>query len=447
MQNPRAISWFVGMIVAMLFAGEAASENWSQFRGANEDGVVSDAKLPIEWGPKNHVLWKVKLPGLGWSQPIVWGEKIFLTTAESDNPTKPDPKFITFDLGEKAPDDVNYRQKVLCLEVATGKTLWERTARDGRPTHRMHINNTYASETPATDGERVVAYFGMSGVYCFDLAGNPLWTRDLGSHSMLNDWGTGSSPIIFGDKVYIQCDNEDASFLVALDKKTGKDAWRVSREEQTNWSTPYIWKNKIRTELVTAGGAQTRSYDPQSGKLLWSITGSGRTATTPVGDADLLYVDSYQRDSGHTGVFAAIRPGASGDISLGFSETNNEFVAWSIILKGCRLSSPAICRDCIYILDQFLGIIHCHDAKTGQEHYRKRMPGSAAGFMASALVSGDKVYCMDQRGRTHVVQAGPELKILALNKLSEEMTWSSPAVIGDRILIRTTGHLFAIGDK
>jgi outer membrane protein assembly factor BamB len=262
---------------------------------------------------------------------------------------------------------------------------------------------------------------------------------------MQNDWGSGSSPVLFGNNVYIQCDNEEASFLVALDKKTGQDAWRVAREEQTNWSTPYVWKNKIRTELVTSGGGQMRSYDPETGKLLWFMTGSGRTGVTPVATADLLYVDSYQRDSGHSGVFAAVRPGATGDISLGFGETSNQFVAWSRIINGCRMASPAICRDCVYTLDQFAGIIHCHDAKTGKEHYRKRLPQAANGFTASPLVSGERVYCVDQRGRTHVIEPGPEFKVLARNKLSEEMTWASPAVAGDRILIRTTDHLFAIG--
>ena len=273
------VTQLVSFVAVCHVAAQALAENWSQFRGTNANGVVSEGELPVTWGPDDHVLWKVSLPGNGWSQPIVWGERIFVTTAETDNQAKPDPKFTTPNIGEKAPTDVSYRWKVLCLDAASGKTLWDRTARDGQPTIPTHRNNTYASETPATDGERVVAYFGMTGVYCYDFAGNLLWTRDLGTHPTMFGWGTGSSPILFGDKVYIQCDNDEASFLVALDKRTGKDVWRVDRDEQTNWSTPYIWKNKNRTELVTAGGSKFRSYDPESGKLLWSMTGSGRTAT------------------------------------------------------------------------------------------------------------------------------------------------------------------------
>jgi outer membrane protein assembly factor BamB len=269
----------------------------------------------------------------------------------------------------------------------------------------------------------------------------------MGTRATQNDWGTGSSPILLGEKVYIQCDNEEESFLAALDKTTGRDIWRVQREERTNWSTPYIWKNKVRTEMVTAGGGKMRSYDPETGKLLWSMTGSGRTGVTPVADTERLYVDSYQRDSGHTGVLAAIRPGASGDITLGPDQTSNTYVAWSTPIKGCRMASPAICGDYLYVLEQFAGIIHCLDAKTGKEYYRKRVPSAAAGFTASPLIDGEHVFCLDQSGRMHVLQAGPELKRLSLNRLNEEMCWASPAVAGNRIIIRTSGQLFGIGEK
>jgi outer membrane protein assembly factor BamB len=447
MLNTMIIRSLLGICTTLWLTDVVLCEGWPQFRGPNQDGVVSDANLPIEWGPKNQVLWKVDLPGTGWSQPIVWGERIIVTTAETDEQTKPDPKFTTPNIGEKANVDVNYRWKVLCLDAANGKTVWQRTAREGKPTIPTHINNTYASETPVTDGQRLIAYFGMAGVYCYDLAGNPLWTRDLGAHSMMFGWGTGSSPILLGDKVFVQCDNEESSFLVALDKKRGHDVWRVERNEKTNWSTPYVWKNKLRTELVTAGGGQMRSYDPASGKLLWFMNGSGRTATSPTGDAELLYVDSYDRFAGSIGVLAAIRPGASGDISLNGFETTNPQVAWSSTIKAFRASTPTLCRDCLYIPEQFAGVIRCLDAKTGKEHYRKRLPGAAAGFTASALVNGDKIYLTDQRGHTHIIEAGPELKVVAVNKLNEEMCWSSPAVVGNRILIRTTDHLFAIGEK
>jgi outer membrane protein assembly factor BamB len=420
----RLATLIVGFSVACSFTARANAENWSQFRGADASGVVREAKLPLEWGTDKQILWKIELPGVGWSQPIVWADKIFVTTAESDQQTKPDPKnkgagfsgfadFISRGTVSIPPPDVNYRWKMLCLEAASGKTVWEKVAREGRPTIHIHDNNTYASETPVTDGERVIAYFGMTGLYCYDLSGNQLWTRDLGTHRMQFGWGTGSSPMLFGDNVYLQCDNDEKSFLVALDKHTGKDVWRVERDEQSNWATPYIWTNKLRTELVTAGGKQMRSYDPKTGELFWSMNGSGRTATTPIGDAELLYVDSYDRLTGSGGVIAAIRPGASGDISLKPTESSNAQVAWSVPVKGgYRMASPAICQGCVYVLEQHSGIVRCLDAKTGAEHYRKRLP-DAAGFTASPIVSGDKVYCVDQNCKTHVIEAGAELLVLA----------------------------------
>lgn len=309
---------------------------------------------------------------------------------------------------------------------------------------QIHPNNTYASETPVTDGERLIAYFGMTGVYCFDLAGNQLWTKDLGVFPMQFGWGTGSSPLLAGDTVYIQCDNDQASFLVALDVKTGDQRWRVDRDERSNWATPYLWKNKLRTELVTAGGSRMRSYDPKSGELLWEMTGSGRTATTPVGDDDLLYVDSYDRLTGMSGVLVAIRPGATGDIALPAKETANEHVAWSVPISGGRIASPLLYQGCLYVLDQRGGVVRCLNAATGEQHYRKRVPG-AAGFVSSPWAADGHVYCLDQDGRTSVLAAGPELKVDASNELGE-MCWGAAGIVGDCILIRTIDRLYCIGE-
>jgi outer membrane protein assembly factor BamB len=445
MLNSRSTAWILQLFAALPFAAESTAENWSQFRGPNTDGIVNEARLPTEWGPDKNILWKIDLPGAGWSQPVAWGERIFITTAEAANQLKPDIAKMRIGGGVQTERKLDYRWKVLCLDAANGKTLWQQTAREGHPTIAVNVSNTYASETPVTDGERLIAYFGMTGIYCYDLNGNRLWTRNLGSYPMMFGWGTGSSPILFGDKVYIQCDNEKASFLVALDKKTGQDVWRIEREEKSNWCTPYIWRNKNRNELVTAGGGQMRSYDPESGRLLWSMAGYGRTASTPVGDADLLFVDSGNHVTGENGIFAAIRPGASGDISLKEDVSTNAFVAWSGVVKGYRIASPILCQGCLYVLEQDGGIIHCIDAKTGEEHYRKRLP-NASGFAASAVAKGNKLYFVDQNCHTTVFEAGPELKVIASNNL-DEMCFASPAIVGDHLLIRTVDHLYAIGQK
>jgi outer membrane protein assembly factor BamB len=486
--------------LAVVTTFSATAGNWPGWRGPDGNGLSPEKKLPSEWGIDKNITWKVELPGAGWSQPIVWGDKIFVMTAVTDNQKKPhggefDPGFPIGGFGpggfgrdgggpgEKprpegdtrpdggAPPDENarpkpegprpgfggppfggfsggdppnviYHWKVLCLDGATGKVLWEQTAREGKPRTPIQRNNTYASETPVTDGERLIAYFGMTGLYCYDMSGKLLWSKDIGAYPMQMGWGSGSSPVLLGDRVFVQCDNDKASFLVALDKKTGDELWRVARDEKSNWSTPYIWKNKQRTELVTAGGTKMRSYRPDNGELLWEMSGSGRTSITPVSDEKLLYVDSYDRMMGGRGALAAIRAGAAGDISLKGGETTNSFVAWSVPLNTYRVASPLLYEGCLYNLDQQSGVIRCFDAKTGTLHYRERLPG-ARGFTSSPWAGDGKVFCLDENGLTVVLQAGPKLQVVATNKLNETF-WSSVAVVGENLLLRGVDHLYCI---
>jgi outer membrane protein assembly factor BamB len=446
--------WLAALILVLLPVSLLA-ENWPQFRGSTGDGVAAQAKLPVEWASGKNVAWKTRIPGFGWSQPIVWGGRIFVTTAVTDKQPRPDPNDwspgdglggLSAFLGSvRKPPTAEYRWMVLCLDRATGKVAWEQVARTGRPTIPIHARNSYATETPVTDGERVIAYFGMSGLYCYDLSGNLLWTKDLGTFPLQMDWGTGSSPVLHGGRVYVQCDNDKASFLVALDAKSGDELWRADREERTNWSTPYVWKNSQRIEIVCGGGTKMRSYDPAAGRLLWELSGSGRCSSSPVGSADLLYVNSGDRLTGQRGILAAIRPGGSSDISP-TAKTTGEFVAWSVPLTGGRVASPLLAGDCLYLPEQQGGLIRCLDAQTGKQHYRQRLPG-AAGFTASPWSSGDKVFCLDQNGTTFVLAAGPKLEVLATNKLADELFWSSAAVAGDSLLIRGIDHVYCVEER
>lgn len=423
----------------------AAADNWPGWRGPTGNGLTSDRKLPSEWAEDKNVLWKIELPGTGWSQPVVWGDKVFVTTCATENQKKPqagrfDPGSGMF-TGGKAPKAM-HQWMVLCLDGASGKVLWERKAHEGAPRIPKHRNNTYASETPVTDGQRLVAYFGMTGLYCYDLAGQLLWSKDLGAYPMQFGWGTGSSPVLHDGRVFVQCDNDKASFIVALDMATGDEVWRVERQERSNWSTPYIWKNTQRTELVTAGGAKVRSYDPKTGALLWEMRAGGRNSVTPVGDEELLYVDSVDRLMGRRGHIVAVRPGGSGDITLTSDQTSSEFVAWSVSLSTYRVASPLLYADCLYMLDQQKGYVRCYDAKTGEQHYGKMLPGSR-GFTSSPWANDGKVFCPDERGQTTVLQSGPELKVIGANKLDDSF-WSSVAVIGDKLLLRGVDHLYCI---
>jgi len=444
------------MACCLLASPARSDDSWSQFRGPRGDGIATNAAMPVEWSAEQRLKWKVKLPGVGWSQPIVWGDRVFITAAATDNQDKPSPEkggpgLGGFNFGggsaggflDLDPPEASYRWQVHCLDARSGEVHWTQTAREGRPTIHIHPNNTYASETPVTDGERVIALFGMTGLYCYDLEGRPLWRKELAAYPTQFGWGTASSPLLWEDRVFVVCDNDQESFLAALDKRTGMELWRVARDEKSNWSTPYLWKNQLRSELVIAGGGMMRSYDPASGEPLWEMKGQGRASSTPVGDDTLLYVDSADRLTGIRGRVHAIKAGAKGDISVARKENSNEFVAWSANLSASRLASPLLLENRLYVLEQS-AIIHCFDAATGEELERQRLPG-ANGFVASPLAAGGRIYCLDQSGKTLVLRPGEKLQVLAANQLNE-MCWSSPAVAGHRLLIRGVEHLYCIGD-
>ncbi len=437
-------------------AGRESGGSWPQFRGPGGKGIATTPELPDVWGADEKIAWKVKVPGTAWSQPIVWAETIVITCAVTDDQPKPagnqsgagDVAFSFSDVRKRGigailhggdPPDAVYHWRIMCLDGRSGKTLWEREPHTGRPSIPIHRSNTYASETPVTDGERIIAYFGMTGVFCYDMQGKLLWSKDLGTHPMQFGWGTGGSPTLHGNNVFVQCDNETSSFLVALDKCTGDEVWRVARDEKSNWATPFVWKNESRTELVTAGGKKARSYDPTSGELLWEVACSGRSAATPVADGQRVYLGATDRLMGRSGTLIAIRAGASGNIP---PDDENEFVAWSAPRAAPQIASPLLYDNCLYMLGQHNGIIRCVDAITGQQHYRQRLPG-AHGFTSSPWACDGKVFCLDEAGQTFVLKAGSSLEVLGVNSL-DEMFWSSPAIMGDRLLLRGVEHLYCI---
>lgn len=406
--------------------------NWSQFRGSQSNQVPADGQYPIEWADDKNVQWKVKIPGQGWAAPIVWGDKVFIATAvkeESVQKTK----------GKKDIDFV-HRFELYCLEKSTGKQLWMRVAFEGKPPIPRHPGNTYATETPVTDGKRVYVHFGVMGVYCYDLDGNRVWKKNLEVYRMGNDWGTSSSPVLHEDLLFLQVDNEEESFLVALDTQTGDQRWRVARDESTNWSSPIIWKNTLRAELIT-GGKKVRAYDPQTGALLWELDmGGGRSCTSPVADEQHLYVGNEKRGDGG-GFLFAVKAGAEGDITPKEGESTSDGVVWRRPNSGLSMASPLLYQDAIYIFERNAKV-NCYDAVTGEPKYKARIEG-ATKFWSSPWGYDDKVFGLDETGTAHVLSIGNEFEVLAQNRI-DDVFWASVAASDGSLFLRGVNYVYCI---
>lgn len=420
--------------------------HWPQFRGPGALGISTNSRLPDTWSLEKNIAWKVAVPGMGWSSPIVWGNQIFLTTCLSDGQVETPQKGLYFGGERQATKDVHH-WKVLSFSLATGAADWETEVRSGPPPGSRHLKNSFASETPVTDGERIYAYFGNVGLFCLDLRGKVLWEKSFGVHKTRNGWGSSSSPVLHQDRIYLVNDNHDKSFMVALDKKTGEELWRVDRDEPTNFSTPLVWTNERRTEIVTTGVNKTRSYDLH-GKLLWEF-GPGMSEIvipTPFTAQGLLFLCAgYVGDKGKIlKPVYAVRPGAQGDISLPDGETSSPFIAWRRENAAPYNPSPLVYQGRFYTLWDF-GFLSCLDAATGRELYDKQRvnPTGRAAFTSSPWAYHGQLFCLSEDGDTYVFAAGDEFKPIRVNPLGE-MCMATPALAGDTLVIRGIQHLFAI---
>ena len=420
-----------------------AETNWPQFRGPGARGVSTNKNLPDRWSSTENVSWKTEIPGRGWASPIVWGDHVFLTTAISSGQVEPPKKGLYFGGERRDAPRPEHEWKALCLDLASGKVRWEQIVHQGKPAGPVHLKNTYASETPVADGERVYACIGNEGIFCLDFAGKPVWSKPLEPHRMKAGWGTAASPALHGDRLYFVNDNEEQSYLIALDKRTGKEIWRVDREEKSNWSTPFVWQNEQRTEIVTAGSGKVRSYDLE-GKLLWSLKGmSSITIGTPYADHGLLYISSgYVMDKSRP--IYAIRPGANGDISLEPDKTNNAAIAWFQPKAGPYNPTTLVYDNHMYVLYDG-GLVSAFDGRTGSMLYdRERLP-EGLHFTAAPWAYNGRVFCLNEDGLAFVVRAGEKFELLQTNKLAEDdMCMATPALAGDRLLIRTAVRLYCI---
>ena len=450
----------------------AADSPWPQFRGPQSNPVGGDARLPERWSTSENVEWSAEIPGRGWSSPIVAGGKVFLTTAVTDGDSKK-PQIGTDYSNEYAaelmkqglseaevlkkvterdielPAEVTLHYFLYCLDIETGGVIWRKEFYTGHPPGGRHRKNSFTSETPVTDGERVYVYIGNLGLYAYDLDGEQVWATPLEAHPIYLDFGTGSSPALAGDQLVILNDNEEQQFLAAFDKKTGRQLWRVKRDigtsgegpsRRSGWATPFVWSNEQRTEIVTIGPGIAVSYDLQ-GKELWRLSGMTiNPAPSPFAHGGLLYLDA-----GQTRPLYAIRPGASGDISPADGVNSTEYVTWSVERAGTYIPTPLAYKDSIYVLYD-KGILARFNAKTGQRDYKARIDPEAGAFTSSPWAYNDKVFCLSELGDTYVLSAGETFEVQQVNPLGE-MALATPAIVGERLLIRTASRLYSIRQK
>ena len=439
------IGWilFVGVFLAAPLAnGEAP---WPQFRGPDGQGVAENAKLPLRWSAKENVVWTAEIPGKGWGSPVVWGDKIIVASAVDAKTVEPPRKGLFAQNFIGRAGEGEHRWMLFCLDAQTGKQLWEQTLHQATPSVAIHVKNSYASETPAVDADGPVAYFAAAGVFACDWNGKPLWSHKWTPLPLRNGWGPAASPILYEDRAYVVCDNESASFMMAFDKRTGKQLWRIARPEKSNWSTPFVWKNAIRTELITTGSGKVRSYD-LDGRPLWELGGlSSVTIPSPVATPERLYVGSgYVMDRQRP--LYCVLPGASGDITLADDAASSRYVAWSQATAASYVPTPVVYDGRLYVLYD-RGSLACYDAISGKEIYgRQRLSPQSASFSASPWAADGKIYCLSEDAETFVVQAGPEFKVLARNPLNDTAL-ATPAAVGNDLIIRTLSKLYRIGGQ
>ena len=446
------MKYFVSILILVSLSAATLAQDWTSFRGTNAAGVAEGKPTPVRWDAAKgeNIRWKTPIPGLAHASPIIYGNKLFITTAVSSSTAKPNYRVGLYGDVDSDNDTSKHAWKVYCLDKRTGKVLWERVAHEGVPKVKRHIKATHNNSTPATDGKYVVAFFGSEGLFCYDVDGKLMWKKEFG---ILNsgwfydpdyEWGTASSPIIYKNMVIVQCDVQKDSFLAAYDIKTGKELWRTPREEIPSWGTPTVYEGKTRAELITNATRAARGYDPMTGKELWRLTGNPEvTATTPIVGHDLIFIVNHYRPNQP---IYAIRPGATGDISLDLKagQTTNQYVAWSMQRGGAYMPTPLIYGDYLYI-NQNQAILRCLNAKTGEVAYQQRI-GEGGSYSASPVAADGKIYLSSEDGAIFVIKAGNKYEQLAKNEMGE-ILMATPAISDGMLFVRGQHHLFAIGEK
>jgi len=457
--NFMSLQYTIVVLTSLTFAWcVEAQTNWPAFRGVNADGIAKGAATPTIWNAERseNVRWKREIPGLGHSSPIIWGNRLFVTSAVNERKTAPLKVGLYGDPGSADDDDVQ-QWKIFCVNKETGEILWDRTAHKGVPKQKRHTKATHANCTMATDGKNLVAFFGSEGLYCYDMEGRQRWQKDLGtlriSPVVYNDapdpkgadleWGFASSPIIYGDRVFVQCDVLTNGFVAAFNLSDGKEIWRTPRDDTATWSTPNISTEGPRRQLLVNGWKHMGGYDLQTGEEIWRMSGGGDCPVpTPIVWNGLIFLMSAH---GPRKPIYAVRTDAAGDISLRNGATTNRYVSWSSLRGASYMQTPVICGDYLYSC-HVDGVLTCFEARTGKEKYKERLGTGGEGFTASPVASEGKLYFTSEQGSVFVVKPGPDFAVLATNQMGE-VCMATPAISEGTIFFRTQGHVVAIGGR
>ncbi len=435
-------------VLTAVQAGETKTVHWPQFRGPAASGIAEGCATATTWDVTTgkNVTWKTPIAGLSHSSPIIWGDKLFVTTAVSSDPN-PFLKVGLYGESPKHEEKVEHDFRVMCLDKKSGKVLWDQSAHRGIPKSLRHIKATQANCTPATDGKYLVAFFGSEGLYCFDLDGKLIWQKDFGvlnagpSEAEEIEWGVANSPVIHDGKVILNVAVRNVSFVAALDLKNGTEVWKTTRETDPCWGTPAVYASPQRPQIIVNGYKRIGGYDLTTGKELWWMKGHGDVPVpTPIVAHDLVYITNAH--GGQSPVYA-IRPTASGDITLADGETSNSHIAWANLKIGNYMQTPLVYGDLLYCCRDS-GIVACYDAKSGEKKFRERL-AEGVGFTASPVASDGKLYFTSEEGDVHVLKAGPDYELLSKNPLGE-VCMASPAISEGVLYFRTKGNLVAIGN-
>lgn len=436
--NPTAgivLALVAGVGSLSIAQSSPAERFWPQWRGPSATGVSRTANPPLEWSETRNIRWKREIPGRGSGSPVVWGDRIFLVTAV---PLGVDVGAAHESRAHVQPRDV-HRFVVMALDRQTGEVLWQRTAHEERPRQPSMKDGTWASSSPLTDGQRVYASFDSSGLYAYDMNGVPLWQRQLGEKRMFADVGeSGSTPVLHDDRLVVVWDHQGESFVVALDARTGAELWRARREEVDSWATPLVVTHAGRAQVVTAAEKRVRSYDLETGRIVWESDGlTMNPIPSPVAGDGMVFVMSGFRGS----KLMAIRLGdAQGDITRGRA------IAWTLERDTPYVPSPMLYDGFLYFLKSNSGILSVLDAKTGTPHYQLQRLEGLSEIYASPVAARDRVYLTSRDGTTLVIRHGSTFDVLARNSLDDGFDASAALVEGD-IYLRGYRYLYDIAEK